>query len=32
VFFSDVNLDSTAQVSGRTVKFVSFSLSANVIY
>lgn len=32
VFFSDVNLDSTSQVSGRTVKFVSFSLSANVIY
>ncbi len=32
VFFSDVNLDSTNQVSGRTVKFVNFSLSANVIY
>jgi len=32
VFFSDVNLDSTAQVSGRSIKFVNFSLSANVIY
>jgi len=32
VFFSDVNLDSTSQVSGRAVKFVNFSLSANVIY
>lgn len=32
VFFSDVNLDSTAQQSGRTVKYVSFSLSAKVIY
>ena len=32
VFFSDVNLDSTNQVSGRSVKFVNFSLSANVIY
>ncbi len=32
VFFSDVNLDSTNQVSGRTVKFVNFMLSANVIY
>ena len=32
VFFSDVNLDSTSQVSGRTVKFVNFGLSANVIY
>jgi type IV pilus assembly protein PilN len=32
VFFSDVNLDSTSQVSGRAVKFVSFNLSANVIY
>jgi type IV pilus assembly protein PilN len=32
VFFSDVNLDSTSQVSGRTVKFVNFGLSANVVY
>ena len=32
VFFSDVNLDSTNQVSGRAIKFVNFSLSANVIY
>jgi type IV pilus assembly protein PilN len=32
VFFSDVNLDSTSQVAGRTIKFVTFGLSANVIY
>ena len=32
VFFSDVNLDSTTQVSGRGIKFVSFNLSADVIY
>ena len=32
VFFSDVNLDSTNQVSGRGIKFVNFGLSANVIY
>ena len=32
VFFSDVNLDATNQVSGRGIKFVNFSLSANVIY
>lgn len=32
VFFSDVNLDSTAQQAGRSVKFVSFSLSAKVVY
>ncbi|MGA7744631.1 MAG: PilN domain-containing protein [Polyangia bacterium] len=32
VFFSDVNLDATTQMSGRGIKFVSFSLSANVIY
>ncbi len=32
VFFSEVNLDSTAQQSGRSVKFVSFSLSAKVVY
>jgi type IV pilus assembly protein PilN len=32
VFFSEVNLDSTTQVSGRGIKFVSFNLSANVIY
>ena len=32
VFFSDVNLDSTSQVSGHGIKFVSFGLSAAVIY
>jgi type IV pilus assembly protein PilN len=32
VFFSEVNLDSTSQVSGHGIKFVDFSLSANVIY
>jgi len=32
VFFSDVNLDGTNQVSGRGIKFVNFGLSANVIY
>ena len=32
VFFSDVNLDSTSQVSGHGIKFVSFGLSAGVIY
>ena len=32
VFFSDVNLDSTSQVSGHGIKFVSFGLSASVIY
>jgi type IV pilus assembly protein PilN len=32
VFFSDVNLDSTNQITGRGIKHVSFSLSANVIY
>ena len=32
VFFSDVNLDSTSQLSGRGIKYVNFSLSANVIY
>jgi type IV pilus assembly protein PilN len=32
VFFSEVNLDSTTQVSGRGIKFVNFSLSASVTY
>ena len=32
VFFSDVNLDSTNQTSGRGIKYVTFGLSANVIY
>lgn len=32
VFFSDVNLDATNQVSGRGIKYVNFGLSANVIY
>jgi type IV pilus assembly protein PilN len=32
VFFSEVNLDATSQVSGRGIKYVNFSLSANVIY
>jgi Tfp pilus assembly protein PilN len=32
VFFSDVNLDATSQVSGRGIKYVNFSLSANVMY
>ena len=32
VFFSDVNLDATNQVTSRSVKHVNFSLSANVIY
>lgn len=32
VFFSDVNLDSTNQTSGRSIKYVTFSLSAKVIY
>ena len=32
VFFSDVNLDSTSQVAGHGIKFVSFGLSAGVIY
>jgi len=32
VFFSEVNLDSTSQVSGRGIKYVNFSLSASVNY
>jgi type IV pilus assembly protein PilN len=32
VFFSDVNLDSTSQTSGRGIKYVTFGLSAKVIY
>ena len=32
VFFSNVNLDSTTQVSGRGIKFVNFGLSADVTY
>jgi type IV pilus assembly protein PilN len=32
VFFSEVNLDATNQVSGRGIKYVNFSLSANVMY
>ena len=32
VFFSEVNLDSTTQVSGHGIKFVNFGLSANVTY
>jgi type IV pilus assembly protein PilN len=32
VFFSEVNLDATNQVSGRGIKYVNFSLSASVIY
>jgi type IV pilus assembly protein PilN len=32
VFFSEVNLDSTNQTSGRGIKYVTFSLSAKVIY
>lgn len=32
VFFSDVNLDATNQTSGRGIKYVTFGLSANVIY
>ena len=32
VFFSEVNLDATNQVSTRGIKYVSFGLSANVIY
>jgi type IV pilus assembly protein PilN len=32
VFFSDVNLDATNQVSGRGIKYVNFGLSAKVIY
>jgi type IV pilus assembly protein PilN len=32
VFFSDVNLDATNQVSGRGIKYVNSGLSANVIY
>jgi hypothetical protein len=32
VFFSNVNLDSTTQVSGHGIKFVNFGLSADVTY
>ena len=32
VFFGNVNLDSTTQVSGRAIKFVNFGLSADVNY
>ena len=32
VFFSDVNLDSTSQVSAHGIKYVTFGLSAKVIY
>ncbi|HJX63171.1 MAG TPA: PilN domain-containing protein [Polyangia bacterium] len=32
VFFGNVNLDSTTQVSGRGIKFVNFGLSADVTY
>jgi type IV pilus assembly protein PilN len=32
VFFGNVNLDSTTQVSGHGIKFVNFGLSADVTY